>query len=81
VRQGRPAELRSLRVYFDEPMEVVGHDCQSGDFRPIFLCRLSKYRLTALCHRANQHSTSVFGRPDAMVLAGVDDVVVRFVPF
>jgi hypothetical protein len=48
-----------LRVYFDEHMDVVGHDCQSDDFRPIFVCRLPKYRLTAFCHRANQPATSV----------------------
>jgi hypothetical protein len=70
-----------LRVHFDQAMNVVGHDCQSDDFRPILCCHLSKQLFAAFYHRTNPHSAPVLWRPDAMVLAGIHNVVVRLVPF
>jgi hypothetical protein len=45
-----------LRVHFYQAMNVVGHDFQSQDLRPIFCCHFAKQLFAAFCNRTHQHS-------------------------
>jgi len=67
-----------LRVHFDEPRYVVGHDFQGDDFSPIFFSGLSNHLFTAFCNRTNQHAAPIPGRPHAMIFARIHHIIVRF---
>jgi len=57
-------------------MNPVPHKRKSDFFGIVFCCDLSKRRSAAVGNFPDQHRPSIFWRPDYMVFAEVDNVVV-----
>jgi hypothetical protein len=57
-------------------MYVVGHYLQFDDLGLQLSCRLVDDLFQAYVHAVHEHGAAVFGAPDDVVLAGVDDVSV-----
>jgi len=68
-----------LRVYFDEQVDVVGHNFQCDDFGSILGCRLSQNLLQSLCNRLYQNRPPILWAPHDVVLAAINHIVVRLV--
>lgn len=70
-----------LWVYLDQQVNMVGHDFQRDDFRPVFLGYLFEDGCTTFRYVSHEHRSSVLRTEHDVVLAGVHDVVVRLVSY
>jgi hypothetical protein len=70
-----------LRIDFDKQMNVIGHDFHRHDFRPVFLGDLSKHLSAPFLYRPFEHFAPILGAEDDVVLARINDMVVRLVSF
>ena len=73
-----PSVDAELRVHFDEPRHLVGHDFPGDDFSPVFFSGLSNHRGKRFATWTNQHTAPILGRPPAMISAGIHPIIVRF---
>jgi hypothetical protein len=68
-----------LRVYFHQKMHMVWHNLQGDDFRFEAQAGFSDDVPQPELDFIHQHGAPVLWAPDDVVLAGVDNIAVRFV--